>query len=345
MSSLRSTVRHAAGKTLRSSPAPVQDALRRGSGRLLAALGNPPMSALQPPSEPGVASEPVWRSPDLPLPEGLTFAQLDAAMKTWSIDGEPAGHMTDYVNDSICRFLHTWSLARSESGRCLELGANPYFTTYLLDKHSDLELTLANYFGQSGETTQTVSYLPPGGVDRVEVKYTCAMYNVEEDEFPYPTDSFNVVLFCEMLEHLLMNPLATLRQIHRILAPGGLLILTTPNVARIGNVTSMIVGTNIYDPYSGFGPYGRHNREYTMRELHRLLEFAGFEVERSFTADGHPSDPLILPRYHEVAPLLKDRDDLGHYLFVGARTTGTARTGLPSFLYRSYPAGEIVDYM
>ena len=342
MSSFRSTVRRAAGKALRNSPAPVQDALRRGSHRVLAALGTP--TPLAPRSGGDDSSEPVWRSPEVPLPEGLSFAQVDAAMKTWSIDGEPAGHMTDYVNDSICRFLHTWSLARAEKGRCLELGANPYFTTYLLDEHSPLELTLANYFGSSGETTQTVSYLPPGAADRVEVKYDCAMFNVEEDEFPYPAGSFQVVLFCEMLEHLLMNPLATLRQIHRVLTPGGLLILTTPNVARIGNASSMIAGTNIYDPYSGFGPYGRHNREYTMRELHRLLKFAGFEVERSFTADGHPSDPVALPRYHDVAPLLRGRDDLGHYLFVGARSTGNAHEGLPSFLYRSYPPGEIVDY-
>lgn len=263
-------------------------------------------------------------------------------MKSWSVDGAPPGHLTDYVNDSICRFLHTWSLARGEHGRCLELGANPYFTTYLLAEHTDLELTLANYFGDSGEMTQAVSYVPPGARDRVETNYACATFNVENDEFPFADGSFRIVLFCEMLEHLLMNPLATLAQIHRVLEPGGVLVLTTPNVVRIGNASAIVDGSNIYDPYSGYGPYGRHNREYTMTELVRLLRFAGYTIDRSFTADGHPSDPTALPRYHDVAPLLRKRTDLGHYLYVKARKVGAPRAGFPEFLFRSYPPDEMV---
>jgi hypothetical protein len=107
----------------------------------------------------------------------------------------------------------------------------------------------------------------------------------------------------------------------------------------------MVNGVNIYDPYSGFGPYGRHNREYTRHELHRLLEFAGFEVEYSITADGHRSTADRLPRYAEAAPLVAfRRDDLGHYLFVRARAVQPPREGLPSFLYRSWPEGAIVGF-
>ncbi len=32
-------------------------------------------------------------------------------------------------------------------------------------------------------------------------------------------------------------------------------------VSRLENVCRMIAGVNIYDPYSGYRPYGRHNRE------------------------------------------------------------------------------------
>jgi len=148
-----------------------------------------------------------------------------------------------------------------------------------------------------------------------------------------------------MLEHLLMNPLAPLNEIHRVLKTGGALVLTTPNVARLGNVLGLVNGENVYDPYSGFGPYGRHNREYNRHELHRLLDFAGFEVESSFTADAHPWRAGDWPLSAEVAPLVASRTpDLGQYIFIRARATRPPRKGLPSFLYRSWPDGSIVDF-
>ena len=253
--------------------------------------------------------------------------------------------MDGYVDDSELRFLHTWALVRNERGRCLELGANPFFTTYLLDEHTELDLTLANYYGQAGEVTETVSFVRPGSQDRVAVPRPAVMFNIEEDAFPFDDDTFDVVLFCEMLEHLLMDPVAALREIRRVLSPTGVLVLTTPNVARLDNALALVGGRNIYDPYSGFGPYGRHNREYTRHELTRLLEFVGFEVEESFTADGHTSTAAGQPEYGDVTPLLASRrEDLGHYLFFRARASGIPREGLPSFLYRSWPEGSIVDF-
>ena len=121
-------------------------------------------------------------------------------------------------------------------------------------------------------------------------------------------------------------------------------MLTTPNVARLNNVMAVLNGANLYDPYSGFGPYGRHNREYTRDELHRVLAFTGYEVDESLTADGHPTTAAHWPHHAEVAPLLQDRrSDLGAYLFVRARATGVPRDGLPSFLFRSWPSDVLVD--
>jgi SAM-dependent methyltransferase len=286
-----------------------------------------------------------WESPPVPLPAGRSLAEIEQTYRSWSVNGEPVGHLDPYVSDSLWRFLHTWGIVRDEVGACLELGANPYFTTYLLDEHTQLDLTLSNFYGHRGEATETVSYVPPGETAAIEVIHQSQMFNVEEDEFPFDADSFDIVLFCEMLEHLLMDPMAALRQIHRVLKPDGVLVLTTPNVCRLANVLAMVNGANIYDPYSGYGPYGRHNREYNRHELHRLLDFAGFDVDYSLTADGHPSDAATWPRREGIASLVQfRREDLGHYLFVRARASHQPREGLPSFLYRSWPEGKIAEY-
>jgi len=339
MSEIRSTTRSLIKTGLLRSPEPIRHAVQRGASRLSAALAEPVPAAAQQPEQS------VWQPRPVPVPDGLTVQDIDRMFRTWAVNGEPAGHLDGYVSDSLLRFLQTWSLVRDLKGSCLELGANPYFTTQLLDDYTELELELANYYGHSGTATETVSYIPAGEFERRELTRTCRMFNVEEDEFPYDDDSFDVVMFCEMLEHLLMDPCATLRQIHRVLKPGGTLVLTTPNVARLDNLMAMVHGTNIYDPYSGFGPYGRHNREYTRHEVHRLLDFLGFEVDESFTADGHPYDPNRWPRRHEADPLVGyRREDLGHYLFVRASAVREPREGLPSFLYRSWPPGHIVDF-
>ena len=282
---------------LRNAPPSVQDAARKGASKILGAVGAPPIEENHP------APVPVlWESPAFSVPPGLSFEELMKTYRSWSVNGDTVGSLDPYVDDSIWRFLHTWAMVRDDAGTCLEIGSNPYFTTFLLDEYTNLDLVLSNFYGTRGEILETVSFIPPGRSDRVEIERHAHIFNVEEDAFPFETGTLDVVLFCETIEHLLMDPMAALREIHRVLKFDGVLILTTPNVARLNNVLSLVEGDNLYDPYSGYGPYGRHNREYTLHELEMLLGFAGFDVERHMTADGHlwapptgPRTPLSLP--------------------------------------------------
>src|SRR5262249_47364814 len=56
-------------------------------------------------------------------------------------------------------------------------------------------------------------------------------FNVERDKFPWPDNHFRVALCCELLEHLQSDPMHMLWECNRVLAPGGFLLLTTPNIA------------------------------------------------------------------------------------------------------------------
>jgi SAM-dependent methyltransferase len=267
-------------------------------------------------------------------------------MDGFGIDGAPPEALAGYVDEAFWRFLHTWGCVREARGRVLELGANPYYLTWLLRHCTSLEPTLANFFGnERGPIVQELHWRDRDGRAHTE-SMACELFNMEEDAFPYADDSFDVVLFCEILEHLLMDPQFALREIHRVLVPHGTLVLTTPNVARLDNVLALVAGENVYDPYSGHGPYGRHNREYTMHDVARLLRFCGFEIERQFTADSRAPVTPYTARvgYAAVAPALAFRkEDLGQYLFVVARPSRAPKDGLASFLYRSYPEERMVD--
>jgi SAM-dependent methyltransferase len=330
----------------RSTPPRLKNWLIRVRNRVRSARGDRTFSEASPPASPDPDfTEPVWKSPPVPVPDGVTLDELEKMFRTWSVNGEPAGHLDTYLEDSLWRFCHTWALIRDEKGHCLEVGANPYFTTQLIEDYTDLDLTFVNFYGTRGTSTDTVSYVPVRSTAVTVRERDMMMFNIEEDAFPFADDSFDVVLFCEVIEHLQMDPVVALREIHRVLKPGGVLVVTTPNVCRLDNVAAMVDGRNIYDPYSGFGPYGRHNREYTLHDLYRLLAFVGFQFDVAFTADGHAPNPERRARYAEVYPLVEYRSaDLGQYLFVRAHAVSHDSNGRPSFLYRDRADDSIVDY-
>ena len=283
-------------------------------------------------------------NPPLPLPEGISEKHLFEFITSVRVKDAPEAEMKAYGTNDFKRFVYTWGLAKEINGKCLELGGNPYFTTMLLKKFTNLDVSLANYFGyeNNGEFTQTVIYRDlDQSKKNKDLKYL--HFNVEKDSFPYEDDEFDLVIFAEIIEHLLNDPCSVLREIKRVLKPGGTLILTTPNVARLENIARLISGANIYDPYSGYGPYGRHNREYNLHELEQLLKFEGFNPTMSFTADVHTNQAQIYCSVEEIAQLLRTREnDLGQYIFFKA-TLIKQETNLkrPSWLYRSYTKDEL----
>jgi SAM-dependent methyltransferase len=289
--------------------------------------------------------------PPLPLPKGVTRDELFEWVRTVRVADAPDS-ISQYCEQDFERFVHTLALVEhataSSPGRKtgLELGANPYFTTMLLREFTSVEWRLANYFSPqlpTGEAIQRVFTDPfrnSGPRTHVDLKYS--HFNIEEDTYPFEAGSFDIVLFCEIIEHLLNDPCKVLREIKRVLNDDGTLVLTTPNVNRLENVARMIVGANIYDPYSGYGPYGRHNREYNKHELYLMLTYLGFTVEEIFTADVNPNLSANYLDTSKFGSLIEYRKhDLGQYIFVRARKSGEDKGKKPAWLYRSYDAAEL----
>ena len=278
-------------------------------------------------------------APPLAIPAGWSEDTLRELVTSVLVEDGPPAELRNYAAADFKRFLYTLGLVPETPGlSVLEMGANPYFTTTLLRKFREVDLHLSNFFGLTQkEGSQVVTVHQTGETETYSYKH----FNIEQETFPYADETFDIILCCEILEHLVADPVHALVEIRRVLKHDGLLVLTTPNVARLNNVFRLIDGQNIYDPYSGYGVYGRHNREYTIGELHELLTANGFQVETHFTADVHAgyagSTSAINIGVKELTSFRQV--DLGQYIFSRSRVAEGAKElppVRPEWLYRSF---------
>lgn len=109
--------------------------------------------------------------------------------------------------------------------------------------------------------------------------------DVEREAMPFADGHFAGVLLCETFEHLRVDPALVLSEACRVLAPGGFLLLTTPNVYSLPSLARFLLGRSVADPWSEFGKlralgHMGHVREYSAREVRRFVEASGFALER-----------------------------------------------------------------
>ena len=101
--------------------------------------------------------------------------------------------------------------------------------------------------------------------------------DIESVKLPFDDESFDAILFTEVLEHVgIRHPLGIISDMRRTLKPGGVLIFSTPNVCNISNVYALLKGKNIFwAPEIFYGSLDRHNREYTPEEVDALMTKSG----------------------------------------------------------------------
>src|SRR5207245_3282094 len=133
-----------------------------------------------------------------------------------------------YVEHNMQRIVRTLTLvpAPRGTGRVLELGAYMQMTPALARvlRYPDVR---GAYLGPLGTTETKVSTAGGREIFRCPVD----LFDVERDGFPYEDGTFETVLACEIIEHLLLDPMHMLVEVHRVLEDGGAMVLTTPNVA------------------------------------------------------------------------------------------------------------------
>ena len=274
--------------------------------------------------------------PYLRLPDGETEDSIYKYLNSFCVEDGNREEMQNYLKEHFLRFLYTYSILPPGEGNLLEIGSNPYYMSLIIKNYTKYNLFCTNYFigeNSPGNRTQEMIHINK----KKKIAFDFKHFNIENYPFPFQDNFFDVVLFCEVIEHLANDPVTALLHIKRVLKPNGILILTTPNVCRMENIIKLIVGGNIYDPYSRHGIYGRHNREYTRDELFLLLKHVGFEFEDGFTSNvdrDKAFDKKYLKPIMKLIKTMKNREyDLGHYNFIRARNTREVEGEKPGWLY------------
>jgi glycosyltransferase involved in cell wall biosynthesis/SAM-dependent methyltransferase len=243
-----------------------------------------------------------------------------------------------YLEHHLSRLERT--LAMTPPGgpedRVLEMGAYLQITPALKTRLGYGEVR-GCYLGPSGKTDHRRVTSSEGEVFACDID----LFDAERDRFPYPDEYFATVLCCELIEHLSHDPMFMMAEINRVLRPGGHLVLTTPNAASLRAIAAILEGF-----HPGFFPAyirpqatqgeaeARHTREYTPKEIYRLLVDSGFEVVKLETGEFRqlPKPELIWVE-HLLDAYRFDKSLRGDGIYALARKTGGVRNRYPEWLY------------
>jgi SAM-dependent methyltransferase len=205
----------------------------------------------------------------------------------------------DYLKAHVNRFLLTRSLLleqwpMSRGNRILDIGAH-WLHNAICYAISGFDVTASDL-----AINATLSY--PGVVSLANAyDITLQPYRDLSDPVELdllPPDSFDLILFAEIIEHITFNPVKMWSALYRLLRPGGRIILTTPNyhVATFledaknllrGHSCGISIGTLL--EINTFGP---HWKEYSAKDIREYFERLSpdFRMNRLVFTDPYPTN-------------------------------------------------------
>jgi 2-polyprenyl-3-methyl-5-hydroxy-6-metoxy-1,4-benzoquinol methylase len=244
----------------------------------------------------------------LNAPEGV--GQLDGTEDRLLADVQaeyPEGEENPYLATSLPRYRHYLSIAKNlpPGTRVLEIGSAPgHISICLHNLKMDLVCVNLNlewrklYPGDWGQRLNIIEH------------------DVEKADLPFEDNSFGALFFTEVLEHIaIRDPRQLMVEFHRVLAPGGQLILSTPNVCNLTNIYALLNGQNVFwEPDKFYGSTDRHNREFTPQEVKEVVQSAGFAdvamygINCPSNWNGHAAAYVnqVISKFGEDNPLLRN---------------------------------------
>ena len=236
-----------------------------------------------------------------------------------------------YYTKHRARFAQTLALVPpgNSGSRALEIGATAF-----------LQIALRSVFGhgavmgtESSTLIEHKRYHKQIDIAGIQASNLTVSIDIESDIFPFPDASLDLVLCCEVIEHLDVDPMFMLAEINRICRPDGVLLLTTPNCCSARNLWKIAHGwrPHFFMQYMrDRSPY-RHNFEYDIHGLVQLLTCAGFAIEHLATHDVF--EPTLPEAAAFIARNALPAEFRGDDIFVLARRCGDVTDRWPEGMY------------
>lgn len=211
--------------------------------------------------------------PDKPSRESLLLVD-EAARKIRDADNGLHSWFNNYALQQRARIaldIDIVSKCITKDARIVEFGSMPFLTTIVLHELG-YEIRGTDISPERFRKTIDASGIM---VDKCDI---------ELEPMPFQDSSFNVALFMEIFEHLRINPINSLREAYRVLKPGGLLFLSTPNLKSLAGLYEYIfrgrTGADPFDEYMKLEEIGHmgHVRLYSAREVCDFLTRIGFSI-------------------------------------------------------------------
>ena len=154
--------------------------------------------------------------------------------------------LADFV-DAICRQV------TDRRPRILDVGCGTGANLLMLSQYGDAEGV--------DVSEDALAFCRERGLDKVRLGAA--------EELPYEDGTFDLVTALDVVEHL-DDDLAGLREMRRVLRPGGRVLLFVPTFMFLWGLQDDV---------------SNHRRRYRLPQLQRVLEQAGFEIERTTYAN------------------------------------------------------------
>ena len=165
----------------------------------------------------------------------------------------------------------------SPAARILDIGSGPCDKAAVLQRLGFRCVAvddLNDPWHKEGDATQKIlEFASDAGIE---------FHRAEAAALPIEGSSFDMVMLCDVIEHLHQSPRELLIAAIASIRPRGILVITVPNAVNLRKRLHVLVGKTNLPPFDAYfwwpGEWRGHVREYVRGDLEQLTRFLGIEV-------------------------------------------------------------------